>query len=51
LCHPTLDHYTLTIRHRWVGSYSIGAGWVELGTLDRTVPIPYDIDEARGINR
>jgi len=51
LCHPTLDHYTMTIGHRWVGAYSLGATWVELGSLDQTIPVPYDVDEARGLNK
>lgn len=49
LCHPTLEFYTITAIYRWVGEYDVGSGWVQLGILDRTVSVPYDIDEVRGV--
>ncbi len=49
LCHPTLEHYSITVTFEWVGSYSIGGPWVDLGTLSRTATVDYDVDEARGV--
>ncbi len=49
LCHATLEYYTITAIYRWVGEYDVGAGWVQLGTIDRTASLPYDIDELRGV--
>ncbi|MEN8042175.1 MAG: hypothetical protein ABFR95_11790, partial [Actinomycetota bacterium] len=49
LCHPTLEYYTITAVFRWVGEYDVGSGWVQLGILDRTASLAYDIDEARGV--
>jgi hypothetical protein len=49
LCHPTLEFYTITALYRWVGEYNVGFGWVQLGTLDRTASVDYDVDEVRGV--
>lgn len=49
LCHPTLEFYTIRTTFRWVGEFNVGSGWETLGTLDRTVLTPYDIDELRGV--
>ena len=51
LCHPTAESYHITAGYRWQGEYSVGSGWVTLGTLDRSAPhIGYDVDEARGVS-
>ena len=49
LCHPTLSAYSITVTNVWTGEYDVGAGWVALGTLDRTTAFTYDVDEAVGI--
>ena len=49
LCHPTLDAYTITAAHTWVGEYRVGGPWVPLGALVRSASLPYDVDEARGV--
>ena len=50
LCHPTKEDYTITASYTWQGEYSIGSGWIALGTLERAAPtISYDVDEARGV--
>ena len=49
LCHPSLEYYTIVAIYRWVGEYNVGSGWVQLGTLDRTASLPYDVDELRGV--
>jgi hypothetical protein len=49
LCHPSLEYYTIVAIYRWVGEYDVGSGWVQLGTLDRTASLPYDVDELRGV--
>ncbi|MCZ7532198.1 MAG: hypothetical protein M5U23_02110 [Acidimicrobiia bacterium] len=50
LCHPSLASYPIQATFVWAGSYDAGAGWTDLGTLDRSVTIDYDVDEARGVN-
>ena len=49
LCHPTLDAYTVSVTHTWVGEYRVGGSWIALGALDRAAAISYDVDEARGV--
>lgn len=49
LCHPTLEYYTIGATYRWAAEYNVGAGWVQLGTLDRSASLPYDVDEVRGV--
>jgi len=48
-CHPTLDEYPITATFTWAGSYRVGAAWIDLGTLDRTVTVSYDVDEVQGV--
>jgi hypothetical protein len=48
-CHPTLEAYPITAAFTWEGRYRIGGGWTYLGTLDRAVTIPYDVDEVQGV--
>jgi hypothetical protein len=48
-CHPTLEAYPVAASFVWAGSYRIGGGWIDLGTLSRTVTIPYDVDEVQGV--
>lgn len=50
LCHPSLESYPLQAVFVWTGSYNAGSGWTDLGTLDRSVTVDYDVDEARGVN-
>ena len=50
LCHPNLEGYAVTSLYVWVGEYSIGSGWIALGTLDRSSTVPYAVAEARGVN-
>jgi hypothetical protein len=50
-CHPLLEAYPITVTFRWAGRYRLGAGWVELGLLDRTTSLPYDVDEVIGVLR
>jgi hypothetical protein len=50
LCHPTLERYEVRATYQWTGEFSVGGGWVELGSLDRTATTSYDVDEARGVN-
>ncbi|MEZ5174603.1 MAG: hypothetical protein R2823_00140 [Acidimicrobiia bacterium] len=49
LCHPTLDRYPITATFTWEGSYSTGGSWRTLGTLEQSVTVSYDVDEARGV--
>jgi len=49
LCHTTLEYYTITAIYRWVGEYHVGSGWLQLGSLDRTALLDYDVDEVRGV--
>ncbi len=49
LCHPTLEHYTITARYRWVGEYSLGGAWITIGSTDTQTAVDYDVDEARGV--
>ncbi len=48
-CHPTLEAYPVTASFVWAGSYRIGGGWIDLGTLSRTVTTAYDVDEVQGV--
>jgi hypothetical protein len=50
LCKSTGGDYRITASYTWRGEYSVGSGWVALGSLDRAAPtISYDVDEARGV--
>ncbi|MEA2022827.1 MAG: hypothetical protein U9N79_00905, partial [Actinomycetota bacterium] len=48
-CHPTLEAYPIKATFTWAGRYRVGGGWIDLGTLDRTVTVPYDVDEVQGV--
>ena len=48
-CHPTLEAYSITATYTWMGRFRIGGGWVDLGTLDRTATVSYDVDEVQGV--
>ncbi|KAA3638753.1 MAG: hypothetical protein DWP92_05675 [Armatimonadetes bacterium] len=50
LCHPSLTAYPIRATFVWAGSYDAGSGWTDLGTLNRTVTMAYDVNEARGVN-
>jgi len=51
LCNSTASDYAITASYTWQGEYSIGSGWVALGSLARVAPpINYDVDEARGVS-
>ena len=50
LCHPTASFYPIVATYEWTGEYSIGAGWMTLGSLPVAAPVlAYDVDEAVGI--
>jgi hypothetical protein len=49
LCHPFLSAYTIDATFRWTGSYNVGTGWVDLGTLQRPTSLAYPVKEARGV--
>ena len=48
-CHPTLEAYPITATFIWAGRYRVGGSWIDLGTLDRTTTISYDVDEVQGV--
>ncbi len=48
-CHPSLDAYPVAVTFRWHGSYRYDAGWVDLGVLERTTTVAYDVDEVIGV--
>ena len=48
-CHPSLDEYAVSTTFTWSGDYTVGGGWTELGTLDLTTDIAYDVDEVQGV--
>jgi hypothetical protein len=51
LCNRFGDDYNITASYTWRGEYSVGSGWVALGSLERSAPtIEYDVDEARGVS-
>ena len=35
--------------YTWQGRYRYTAGWVNLGTLDRSTTVGYDVDEVIGL--
>lgn len=50
LCHPSAEFYPIAASYEWTGEFSVGSGWVRLGTLTVTAPaVPYDVDEAIGV--
>ncbi len=48
-CHPTLEAYPIRATFTWAGRYRVGGGWIDLGTLNRTVTVNYDVDEVQGV--
>ncbi len=51
LCHPTAEYYPIVASYVWTGEYSVGSGWVALGSLAvSAAPTLYDVDEARGVS-
>ena len=48
-CHPTLAAYPVTATYTWTGRYRIGSRWIDLGTLDRSATVQYDVDEVQGV--
>lgn len=48
-CHPTLEAYPVTATFTWTGRYRIGGGWIELGSLNRSITVEYDVDEVQGV--
>ena len=48
-CHPTLEAYPISATFTWAGRYRIGGAWIDLGTLNRTVNLSYDVDEVQGV--
>ncbi len=48
-CHPTLEAYPVTATFTWAGRYRVGGAWIDLGILNRTVTVPYDVDEVQGV--
>ncbi len=48
-CHPTLEAYPITATFTWAGRYRIGGPWIDLGTLNRSVTVTYDVDEVQGV--
>ncbi|MBN2112796.1 MAG: hypothetical protein JW785_01570 [Acidimicrobiia bacterium] len=50
-CHPRLEAYPITVTFRWTARYRLGKGWHDLGHLDRTTTVAYDVDEVIGVLR
>ncbi len=48
-CHPTLEAYGVAVTHGWLGGYRYDAGWVDLGIIERTSTVDYDVDEVVGV--
>jgi len=48
-CHPDLEAYPVTVVFEWQGRYRAGAGWIHLGSIDRSSHIDYDVDEVLGV--
>jgi len=48
-CHPFLAAYPITTTFTWTGEWSLGSGWIELGTLNQATTIDYDVDEVLGV--
>jgi len=48
-CHATLEAYPVTATFTWAGRYRIGGGWIDLGTLNRSTTVAYDVDEVQGV--
>ena len=50
-CHPTLQAYPVAVTFRWTARYRLGGLWMELGDLDRSTVVAYDVDEVLGVLR
>ena len=50
-CHPTLEAYPVRVTFRWTAAYRLGGAWNDLGYLDRSSVVPYDVDEVVGVLR
>ncbi|MBS1195307.1 MAG: hypothetical protein H6R33_27 [Actinobacteria bacterium] len=50
-CHPRLEAYPISLTFRWVARYRLGGAWIDLGHLDRTTTVAYDVDEVLGVLR
>ena len=48
-CDPNLEAYPITATFTWAGRYRVGASWIDLGTLNRTITVAYDVDEVQGV--
>ncbi len=48
-CHPALEAYPVEVTFRWVARYRLEGSWVDLGSLDRTAAVTYDVDEVVGV--
>lgn len=48
-CHPTLERYPVTVTFEWHGRYRTSTAWIEIGTIDRTSVVGYDVDEVLGV--
>ena len=50
-CHPALEAYPVEVTFRWTARYALGGSWVDLGHLDRSTVVAYDVDEVVGVLR
>jgi hypothetical protein len=48
-CHPTLSAYTVELGFTWQASYRRDGAWNDLGRLDRSRAVDYDVDEVVGV--
>jgi hypothetical protein len=48
-CHPVHAEYPTQATFRWSARYRVGANWIELGTIDRSAELAYDVDEVLGV--
>jgi hypothetical protein len=48
-CHPALTAYPVAVTFRWTARYRLGPAWTDLGSLDRTTTVLYDVDEVIGV--
>lgn len=50
-CHPALEAYPVVVTFRWSARYRLGGSWIDLGSLDRSTTVLYDVDEVVGVLR
>ena len=48
-CHPVLEAYPIAVTFVWTARYRLGGDWMDLGSLDRSTRVPYDVDEVIGV--